>query len=80
VIVTLIAILSLNLAIVGYHSRELSILERGLFIIAAALLFKGDLVTDAVGFGLFSVLFIIQRKGVIDQINRLYPLWRPGKE
>lgn len=80
VIVALIAILSLNLAIVGYHSRKLSILERGLFIIASALLFKGDLVTDAVGFGLFSVLIIIQRKGVIDQINRLYPLWRPGKE
>ncbi len=80
VIVVWCAILSLNLMIVGYHSRKLSILERGLFMIASAMLFKDDLMTDAMGFSLFSVLIIIQRREVIDKAKRLYSQWKQGKE
>jgi TRAP transporter 4TM/12TM fusion protein len=69
IFVVWIAILSLNLGIVGYFSRKLSIVERGLFVIAALLLFKGDILTDGVGFGLFVFLTILQRRGVILRKN-----------
>jgi TRAP transporter 4TM/12TM fusion protein len=64
VFVVCIAILSLNIGIVGYYVGALSILRRLGFIIAAVLLFGGGLLTDLAGFGLFAMLIILERRGV----------------
>jgi TRAP transporter 4TM/12TM fusion protein len=73
IFVVLVAIVSLNVGIVGYFSRKLSFVERAIFIIAGMLMFKLDLVTDAVGYCLFAVLTILQRRGVIFQGRTSFP-------
>jgi TRAP transporter 4TM/12TM fusion protein len=88
-IVVFVAILSLNVAIVGYRYRGLSIVERALFVIASALLFQAatrissstlsllDFLTNIGGLCLFVGLTIFQRKEVIYQIIRSHlPFWQ----
>jgi TRAP-type uncharacterized transport system fused permease subunit len=89
--VVFVAILSLNVAIVGYRYRQLSIVERALFVIASALLFQAatrlssstlsllDFLTNIGGLCLFGALTIFQRKEVIYQIMRSHLPFRPGK-
>jgi TRAP transporter 4TM/12TM fusion protein len=80
IIVTWIAILSLNLGIVGYFSRKLSFLERICFVTTSILLFKIDITTDIGGFILFLFLLLLQREGVVSQAKRIFSFFRVGKE
>jgi TRAP transporter 4TM/12TM fusion protein len=71
IIVTCIAILSLNVGIVGYLSRKLSLVERILFMISSILLYKPDIPTDMVGFVLFFFLLLFQKKEVVSRTRKL---------
>jgi TRAP transporter 4TM/12TM fusion protein len=80
IVVVAIAIFALNIGMVGYHNRAVSILERIPYFCAAALLFKNDLVTDLLGAILFFILMILQRRGVAGQIKKSYSCWIEPKD
>ncbi|RJX35446.1 MAG: TRAP transporter fused permease subunit [Desulfarculus sp.] len=57
-----VAILSFNLAIVGYCSRKLLAWERVLFIVGALLLFEKNYLTDGIGMGIVCALLLWQSR------------------
>ncbi len=61
IIITLLAILSFNVAVIGYFSKNLNFLKRVLFIVVAILLFNNNLIANSIGIFFFLLLYILDK-------------------